>query len=111
MGKRKGSNKPLRWLDIDKEGLASRLEVSSRTSFGTTNAVQANTPKNTKKHQIDWRVKAWAHLPRDVLLLDAQGMLRRHSIVYGEDLEGDLSLARTLRRMSEDDQEVARSRK
>jgi hypothetical protein len=31
--------------------------------------------------------------------------------VYGEDLEEALSLARTLKRMSEDDQEMARSRK
>lgn len=45
------------------------------------------------------------------MLLDAQGLLRKQSIVYGDDLEEALAAAHALTQMSEDDQEEAQTRR
>lgn len=107
MGQQKRSNKLLKLLDLDRQG----PEISFRPRVGTVSGGEEIMPADTSHDQDDWRVRAWADLPHEILLPDGPGMLSRNPITYQEDLGKALDLAQMLIELSLEDQEEARGRK
>lgn len=107
MGQQKCSNKLLKLLDLDRQG----PEISFRPRVGTMSGGEEIMPADTNHDQDDWRVRAWADLPHEILLLDGPGILSKNPVTYQEDLGKALDLAQMLIELSLEDQEEARGRK
>ena len=111
MSKQKTAKSPLKWLSLDKEGRASRHEGSFQKFFGTDIDENGNTIEAAGDDREEVRVLDWADLPRNFLLLDNDGELRRSYVLYGDDLEEAAVVGQMFMRRSQDQQEEVRLRK